>query len=126
MKTTRVTVLFDSCTECRDALLLDCKALDLPPPTGEQFLVPERWVSRTCPHKKDGFLLKADSNATNTAESVAIEDVQSMRWKGEDEIESPPWRNNLDASKNIGFPARERGDYGSHPSHDDFDDESEA
>jgi hypothetical protein len=31
----------------------------------------------------------------------------------------------MDATKDIGFPVREHGKYGSHPSHDGFDDESE-
>jgi hypothetical protein len=52
-------------------------------------------------------------------------DRESMRWKEEDEIEAPAWRNNLDATKGIGYPVRETGRYGSHPSHDGFDDEAE-
>jgi len=38
--------------------------------------------------------------------------------RGKVEAESPPWRNNLDATKYYGYPAREAGRYGSHPSHD--------
>lgn len=34
--------------------------------------------------------------------------------------------NQMDASRNIGYPAREGSKYGSHPAHDDFGDESEA
>jgi hypothetical protein len=33
---------------------------------------------------------------------------------------------NLDATKNIGYVVREMGKYGSHPSHDGFNDESES
>ena len=51
---------------------------------------------------------------------------RSMRWKGEEEIEAPAWRSSLDATKGIGFPVREAGRYGSHPSHDGFDDESDS
>ena len=51
--------------------------------------------------------------------------VGSLRYKEGAEIESPDWYNNLDATKNIGYPVRESGRYGSHPSHDGFDDESE-
>jgi hypothetical protein len=50
--------------------------------------------------------------------------AQSMRQKGEIEVEQPSWRNNLDATKDCGYPAREEGRYGSYPSHDGFDDES--
>jgi hypothetical protein len=126
MKTTRATVLFDSCTESRNAVWLDCKVLDRPLLMDEQFLVPETRVSRTYSHKKEGFLLKADSNATNAAEVVAIEYVQSMRWKGGDEIASRTWRNNLDTTKKYRFPRTRERRLRSHPSHDDFDDKSEA
>ena len=50
--------------------------------------------------------------------------AQSVRQKGELEVEQPSWRNNLDATKDRGYPAREEGQYGSYPSHDGFDDES--
>ena len=50
---------------------------------------------------------------------------ESQRWKNGQEIEDPEWRHNLDATKGIGFPAREEGHYGSHPAHDGFDDESQ-
>jgi hypothetical protein len=33
---------------------------------------------------------------------------------------------NLDATKNMGYPAREEGRYGSHASYDGFDDESDS
>ncbi len=42
-----------------------------------------------------------------------------------DMVEAPDGWNNLDATKGMGYPARESGRYGSHPSHDGFDDESE-
>jgi hypothetical protein len=50
---------------------------------------------------------------------------EPTRWKDGEEIEAPAWWNNSDATKGIGYPAREEGKYGSHPSHDGFDDESE-
>jgi hypothetical protein len=49
---------------------------------------------------------------------------ESLRDKGESDIERPAWWDNLDATKNRGYPAREEGRYGSYPSHDGFDDES--
>jgi hypothetical protein len=49
---------------------------------------------------------------------------ESLRHKGKVEAETPSWRNNLDATKDYGYPAREEGRYGSYPSHDGFDDES--
>lgn len=50
--------------------------------------------------------------------------LESLRDKGESDIERPAWWDNLDATKNRGYPAREDGRYGSYPSHDGFDDES--
>lgn len=50
--------------------------------------------------------------------------LESLRDKGECDIERPSWWDNLDATKNRGYPAREEGRYGSYPSHDGFDDES--
>ena len=49
---------------------------------------------------------------------------ESLRDKGESDIERPSWWDNLDATKDRGYPAREEGRYGSYPSHDGFDDES--
>jgi len=57
-------------------------------------------------------------SAENTSSSV------STREKGQIEVERPSWWDNLDATKNCGYPAREEGRYGSYPSHDGFDDES--
>jgi hypothetical protein len=49
-----------------------------------------------------------------------------MRHREEDDdVETPGCWLNLDATRNMGYPAREGGRYGSHPSHDGFDDESE-
>jgi hypothetical protein len=49
---------------------------------------------------------------------------ESARQKDKMEVERPSWWDNLDATKNCGYPAREEGRYGSYPSHDGFDDES--
>ncbi|HQU93806.1 MAG TPA: hypothetical protein PLK77_16035 [Pyrinomonadaceae bacterium] len=43
-----------------------------------------------------------------------------------DDMDVGLWPRNLDASKNIGYPCREDGRYGSYPSHDGFDDESNS
>ena len=72
-------------------------------------------------HLAFGTALSPTDKTLHQAESPTIE---SLRYKGSAEIEPPPWSNNLDATKNIGYPVRESGRYGSHPSHDAFDDES--
>jgi hypothetical protein len=51
---------------------------------------------------------------------------ESMRYRDEDnDVATPGCWMNLDATRNMGYPAREGGKYGSHPAHDRFDDESE-
>ena len=61
------------------------------------------------------------NTAVDSKQNIASE---SARQKGKLEVERPEWWNNLDATKNCGYPAREEGRYGSYPSHDGFDDES--
>ena len=68
--------------------------------------------------RKDNKRTKAD------AERVRSNSTGLARKKGEVEVERPSWWDNLDATKNCGYPAREEGRYGSYPSHDGFDDES--
>jgi hypothetical protein len=67
---------------------------------------------------------KNHNTAAAIAQHSANKPQESLRHKGKIEAEIPSWRNNLDATKNYGYPARESGRYGSHPSHDGFDDES--
>jgi len=58
-------------------------------------------------------VLKFEAAVTNQAE-IPME----IDWSEDGE-------ENLDATKGIGYPARDDGRYGSYPSHDGFDDESE-
>jgi hypothetical protein len=81
--------------------------------------------------RKEMLRLEAQPLATGSQARAVLEvEVQapmpkeSQRWKNKQEIENPEWRHNLDATKDIGYPAREEGRYGSHPAHDGFDDES--
>jgi hypothetical protein len=67
---------------------------------------------------------KKKKSAANPLHSKDNASPESLRYKGKVEAETPSWRNNLDATKDYGYPARETGRYGSHPSHDGFDDES--
>lgn len=123
MKSIRARVVANNWSECRNELLLDCQVFGLPAPTAELILVPERWLSRECHHVEAGFVLSFQGPVLDGIEPET--DAESMRWKEEDEIEAPAWCNNLDATKDIGYPVRETGRYGSHPSHDGFDDESD-
>lgn len=127
----RAHVVAVHCEQCRDDLLIDCNDLGLPLPTGEFILIPCWWANKTCYHGKGGLALRvmgpaASHNQTEEPRNNRREE-RSARYKDvEAEIEAPDWRNNLDASKDIGYPAREYGLYGSYPAHDGFDDESRA
>jgi uncharacterized C2H2 Zn-finger protein len=67
-----------------------------------------------------------EGRSTGNAAVDSIQNIgsESARQKGKLEVERPEWWDNLDATKNRGYPAREEGRYGSYPSHDGFDDES--
>ena len=117
MRIFRVRVKSFSCVECRNALIADCRSLGLPLPVNEYSQVPESWLTHKCIHQENGLVIELEPEASDPEESE--------RWKNEDEIENPEWRHNLDATKGVGYPAREEGRYGSHPAHDGFDDESE-
>ena len=116
MELVRARIVQDSCPECRDALLTEAKALGGLPLAGEIVEIPERWLNATCTHGRAGlrFKLMADTGALSREVQRAKSD--------EVEMEAPDFK--LDASKYIGYPVREHGPYGSHPTHDDFDDES--
>jgi hypothetical protein len=126
METLRVRVVSAGCVDCRDHLLADGRELGLPLPTGEIIIVPRGWANYQCPHSGGQFqldFLYGESPPDSDVETSA----EPMSWESEDpiEVETPEWRVNLDATKNIVYPVREQGRYGSYASHDGFDDESE-
>lgn len=125
MGTLTARVLSADCTECRDQLVADCREHGLPLPTDEVIVVPEGWANHRCPHPDHSFELDFRSGANNSVVSDDEVSTESMRCRGDFEIEAPEWWNNLDATKDIGYPVREEGRYGSHPAHDGFDDESD-
>lgn len=120
MKAVRARVKQSNCSKCRDLLLSDCRRFRLPLPKDEFVLVPERWVFHKCSHFPDGFVLEFEEPVSR---ELGVD--ESARWKDKGDIEAPDWWTNYDATKDIGYPVRETGKYGSHPSHDGFDDESD-
>jgi len=118
-----------TCEICFAMLKEHCKRSGLPEPDDTEFEVPRRWLVFICPHVEDGMVL---TELTSQQESSATRGHQeneevSARWKDQSaEVEAPSWRSNLDVTKGIGYPCREQGRYGSHPSHDGFDDESQS
>lgn len=116
MELVHARVIQDDCPECRNALLVEAKALGLPL-RGEVVIIPRRWLDTKCPHGRPG--LRFDP---------VIPDADAPPREGEraksGEIELEATDPRIDATKDIGYPVREHGPYGSHPMHDDFDDES--
>jgi hypothetical protein len=120
------------CHECRDALLQDCIERRLPLPSSEFALVPEHWISRTCPHGKQGFTMVAlrSDSGTGSPDHDSVDprdDVPSAEIEDQPHRQKTRWRDlwpdTIDATKGIGYPARDIGRYGSHPSHDGSDDD---
>jgi hypothetical protein len=126
MERLRARVVLADCAKCRDYVLAACQGLGLPLPTAEIILIPSHLANYKCPHSGSQFqldFLYAESDPPDSDDGVSDE---PMCWESEDpmEGETPEWRMNLDATKDIGYPVREQGRYGSHSSHDRFDDES--
>jgi hypothetical protein len=117
-------VVSGECVECRDQLVKDCRESGLPLPAGEVIAVPESWAGYRCPHPGEQFRL-----AFLPQENESVDEIlaASISWDDEDlgDVEAPDGWMNIDATRNIGYPAREQGRYGSHPTHDGFGDESE-
>jgi len=64
---------------------------------------------------------KGTIQETTSSESTALE-----KWKDQKQASQSPLQPNLDATKLYAHSYREHGKFGSHPSHDGFDDESGA
>lgn len=113
----RARVVRDDCPQCRDALLEEAKSLGGLPLGGDIILIPKHWLEKVCPHGQSelGFQL------IETGSSAVTDKAEQMESS---ETEFRASESKMDATKNIGYPARESGPYGSHPGHDDFDDES--
>ena len=110
-------IVFDSCPACRDFLLEDCRENGMPRPEGEIIVLTQRWKNYQCPHE-GRFKIQV---VYSQRDDGPVEGDEAEVWC----VEAPDGWKNIDATKNIGYPAREQGRYGSHPTHDDFDDESE-
>jgi hypothetical protein len=99
----------NDCSECLKTLLAESKSLGGLPLAGEIVIIPKNWLSRICPHGCAGLKFEPQVFDSST---VGIENPDVDRPKRFD--------SRMDATKNIGYPAREHGPYGSHPMHDDF------
>lgn len=116
MDLVRASVAQNDCAECLTALLDEARSLRGLPLGGEIVLIPRHWLDTPCPHGRPG--LKFD------LVEVDLEQSWDLESEGSGEVEFEANDPTIDATKNIGYPVREHGPYGSHPMHDDFDDES--
>jgi hypothetical protein len=121
-----------ACDTCRAALLQDCRDAQLELPIGEFALIPDHWRERPCPHDR-GFTIDV-KGPTPVSDEGEYDDVEIDKGEIEDiERDDQPnrrknrWRDlfpeTIDATKGIGYPAREVGRYGSHPQHDGSEDD---
>ncbi len=123
MEALQAQVIANNCSKCRDQLLVECNRLKLPPPITEFIWVPKRWASHKCTHIENGLVLKFKNPVTNGVQPDPTGPNDPA--DGTDITQQVERWDRHDASKGIGYPCREEGSYGSYPSHDGFDDESE-
>jgi hypothetical protein len=122
-----VRVVDWTCDFCRDELLKECRRAGLELPTSQFATIPEAWATRTCPHGKSFRLDVIGPSPIHDLVHVDgdVEDARSEDLSREGRGR-PWWRETypetIDASKGIGYPAREGGRYGSYPQHDGSDD----
>lgn len=117
MELVRARVVEDNCPECRNDLLAESKSLGGLPLAGAFVMIPKHWLDAVCPHGRSGLrfdLAEADTGGPPP---------EAERAKSS-EVEFEASDSRIDATKDIGYPVREHGPYGSHPMHDGFDDES--
>jgi hypothetical protein len=113
----RAKIVEDNCPDCRNDLLLEAQSLGGLPLAGEFVLIPRHWLKTVCSHGRSGLKFAPD-----VAHMGGPTEESEREKDGDVELEVNDSR--IDATKNIGYPVREHGPYGSHPMHDDFDDES--
>jgi len=118
MELVHARVVQDRCPECRNARLEEAKSDAKINLRGPVVIIPSHWLNAMCPHGHSGlnfeFLAVGDTGALS----------QGGEQAGSGEVELDTIDSRMDATKDIGYPVREHGPYGSHPMHDPFDDES--
>lgn len=130
-----VSVRGHDCDKCLAALKADCAAVGHPK-VGAFAVVPSSWLEAECPHGRSGvFLEPVESEADGIVclsddEDPRVRMIMEKSGSGggledQPEFQKSRWRelfpDTLDATKGIGYPAREVGRYGSHPQHDGSD-----
>jgi len=139
MELQSVRVLGYDCDDCLAQLKADCAA-NGHARVGQFAVVPVVWLRHECPHGRSGVLLEpvepdhdggvglSDEDDDGGQEVVSEADMKSG-IEDQPDFKKGRWRelfpDTIDATKGIGYPAREVGRYGSHPQHDGSDDSGE-
>ena len=108
----------NDCGHCLAALLVEAKSHGGFALEGAVAEIPDHWLNAKCPHGRTGLRFDLVADELSAESEAELETESQGGW------EDCPFGSSIDATKNIGFPVREHGPYGSHPMHDDFDDES--
>lgn len=119
-----VRVFGSDCETCLAAFEADCAALGHPH-VGTFAVVRDSWLHATCPHGREGVFLEAVEPEPES-DDERLERVMAKGHSGgpvdSPEVQKSRWRDlfsdNIDATKNVGYAARDMGRYGSHPQHD--------
>ena len=117
MELVRARIVEDNCPECRNALLAEANSLGGLPLGGEVVLIPEHWLNTLCPHGRSGLKFVLEETASDRL-------LEAEPDQSDEDVEMQAPDSRMDATKDIGYPVREHGPYGSHPMHDPFNDES--
>jgi hypothetical protein len=116
MKTVPAKLVRNECPECFTDLVAEAGSGGFAI-QGVVGIIPDYWVNRICPHGRKGLRFELQTDDTGVLQR------ESQRAKS-DEIELEVPDSRMDVTKDIGYPVREHGPYGSHSMQDDFDDES--
>lgn len=123
MKLVRARFIQNDCGECLKALIAESRSLGGLPLGGKIVIVPDHWINAACPHGSSGLKLKlAEDEPAELVGAEGEESLELLGSEGEQSVER--YDPKMDATKNIGYPVRENGPYGSYPTHDAFNDES--
>jgi hypothetical protein len=124
-----VRVIGHDCEECFAALAADCAEIGFPQ-IGKFAVVPVSWLQAVCPHGRRGVQLESIQPDDNAGSSEAAQDEpgrSTATLEDQKPFKQSRWRelfpDTKDASKGIGYPAREHGWYGSYPQNDGSEDE---
>ena len=119
MQLVHARVVQKDCPECLHEFLVEAQSLGGLPLAGEVVMIPEHRLNSVCPHCRAGLKFEREPEFGEST-------PEAQREESDDDAEAPAIDTRMDATKNIGYPVREHGPYGSHPMHDDFNDESSA